>query len=201
MPFSSRQLQDILTGQADAIRQLQAIYATMDARYAAAADRYGFECRGCDDSCCLTRFYHHTLVELVGLFSGYLTLSAEERRRISQNAQTYCHVVSEDERLKRQTRHLCPLNRNTQCRLYRERPMICRLHGVPHVMRHPYKGLITGPGCHIFEAAGQPVGEAPLDRTPHYIALANLEKALRNATGIETGVRLTIAQMIVCFET
>jgi hypothetical protein len=40
-----------------------------------------------------------------------------------------------------------------------------------------------------------------LDRTPHYIALANLEKALRNATGIETGVRLTIAQMIVCFET
>ncbi|MBC2737418.1 MAG: hypothetical protein HF981_23860 [Desulfobacteraceae bacterium] len=201
MPLSYRQLQDILTGQADAIRQLQAIYAAMDARYAAAADRYSFECRGCDDSCCLTRFYHHTLVELAGLFSGYLTLSAEERRCISQNAQTYCHVVSEDERRNRRTPHLCPLNRDTQCLLYRERPMICRLHGIPHIMRHPYKGLITGPGCHIFEATGQPAGESPLDRTPHYIALANLEKVLRNATGIETPVRLTIAQMIVCFET
>jgi Fe-S-cluster containining protein len=201
MPLSSRQLQDILKGQADAIRQLQAIYAAMDARYATAADRYGFECRGCDDSCCLTRFYHHTLVELVGLFSGYLTLPEDERRLVTQKAQAYCHVLSEDERRNRRTRHLCPLNRDTQCLLYRERPMICRLHGVPHVMRHPYKGLITGPGCHIFETTAQLVDGSPLDRTPHYIALANLEKAVRNATGIRTSVRLTVAQMIVCFET
>ena len=79
--------------------------------------------------------------------------------------------------------------------------MICRLHGIPHIMRHPYKGLITGTGCHIFEAIGRTGNGSPLNRTPHYIALANLEKALRNATGIETPLRLTVAQMIVCFET
>jgi hypothetical protein len=200
MPLSPRQLQDILTGQTDAIRQLHTLYAAMDTSYTSTANRYGFECRGCDDNCCLTRFYHHTLVEIVGLFSGYLTLPEDERRLVIQRAQTYCHVVAEDERRNRRTRQLCPLNQDTQCLLYGQRPMICRLHGIPHVMRHPYKGLITGTGCHIFEVTCQEGKGSPLDRTPHYIALANLEKALRIATGIETPLRLTIAQMIVCFE-
>ncbi len=78
--------------------------------------------------------------------------------------------------------------------------MICRLHGIPHVMRHPNKGLISGTGCHIFEATCPSGYGSPLDRTPHYIALAKLEKALRNATGIEMPVHLTVAQMIIGFE-
>lgn len=201
MPLSYHQLQDILKGQADAIRQLHTIYATMDASYTTAANGYSFECRGCDDSCCLTRFYHHTLVEAVGLFSGYRALPEDQRRLVTQNARDYCRVVTEDEHHSRRTRHLCPLNQDTQCLLYGQRPMICRLHGIPHVLRHPQKGLITGTGCHIFEASRPPDNGSPLDRTPHYVALANLEKALRNATGIETPVRLTVAQMIVCFET
>lgn len=200
MPLSPRQLQEILTDQADAIRQLHNAYVAMDASYTTAANAYGFECQGCDDSCCLTRFYHHTLVEVVGLFSGYLALPKDQRHRVTQHAKDYCRAVTEDERHNRRTRHLCPLNRDTQCLLYRQRPMICRLHGIPHVMRHPYKGLITGTGCHIFEATCQPGNGSPLDRTPHYIALANLEKSLRAATGMETPVHLTVAQMIISFE-
>ena len=97
-------------------------------------------------------------------------------------------------------RRICPLNIDTMCILYRERPMICRLHGIPHVMRHPAKGMITGTGCHIFEAShGQSSGH-PLDRTPIYTAMARLERTLRRNSGIEAPVRLTVAQMILCFE-
>jgi hypothetical protein len=95
---------------------------------------------------------------------------------------------------------MCPLNIDARCLLYRERPMICRLHGIPHVMRHPFKGLITGTGCHIFEASYRQNGGKPLDRTPIYRTLAGLEKTLRRDSGIESPVRLTVAQMILCFE-
>jgi hypothetical protein len=46
---------------------------------------------------------------------------------------------------------------------------------------------------------GQTAGQA-LDRTPHYAAMAHLEQSLRQASAIESPVRLTIAQMIGCFE-
>lgn len=200
MPLSLIQLQDILLRHSEAIRRLRSFYAEMDASYTAAADSYGFECRGCDDNCCLTRFYHHTLVEVTGLYSGYLNLPVDQRRIVTRRARDYCRAMSEDDRRNQPLRHLCPLNQDTQCLLYNERPMICRLHGIPHAMRHPRKGLITGTGCHIYEATCRPGNGHPLDRTPLYTTMAHLEKQLRHLTGIDTPVRLTVAQMIVCFE-
>lgn len=201
MPLTYRQLQDILSRHTDAILQLQTLYTEMDARYTAAAESYDFECRGCDDNCCLTRFYHHTLIEFAGLFSGYLELPEDQQRRITKRAQAYCQILEtaggQDRPL---LRHLCPLNENTLCLLYKQRPMICRLHGIPHVMRHPGRGLITGTGCHIFEATCRTGNGHALDRTPLYRAMAHLEKSLRHATGIDLPVRLTIAQMIVSFD-
>ena len=43
--------------------QLQDIFAEMDCKYDAVAESYGFKCRGCEDNCCLTRFFHHTYLE------------------------------------------------------------------------------------------------------------------------------------------
>jgi hypothetical protein len=200
MSLSFLRLQDILLRHADAIRQLQKLYTEMDARYTAAAESHDFECRGCDDNCCLTRFYHHTLVEVIALFSGYLKLPEDQRRIVTRRARDYCQVLNTDEGQEGPLRRLCPLNQATRCLLYNERPMICRLHGIPHVMQHPLKGLITGTGCHIFEATCRPGNGHPLDRTPLYRTMAHLEKALRHATGIDTPVRLTVAQMIVCFD-
>ena len=67
-------------------------------------------------------------------------------------------------------------------------------------MRHPARGLITGTGCHMFEASCHQAAGHPLDRTPLYSAMAMLEKSLRRASGIESRVRLTIAEMILVFE-
>ena len=200
MPLSFQQLQEILSDHAGAIRQLEALYTQMDASYNAVAHSHDFECTGCEDNCCLTRFYHHTLVEVAALFSGYLKLTEEQRRSVTRRAWKYCQALEKDEHQNGPLRRLCPLNQASQCLLYHERPMICRLHGVPHIMRHPVRGLITGTGCHIFEAACQPGNSPPLDRTPLYRGMAQLEKSLRHASGIEDPVRLTVAEMIVCFD-
>lgn len=200
MPLSFRQLQHILIDHVDAIRQLESLYSKMDTSYTAAAVSYDFECTGCEDNCCLTRFHHHTLVEVAGLFSGYLKLTEDQRLSVIRRAREYCEILNSDKGQQGPLRRLCPLNQATQCLLYQKRPMICRLHGVPHVMRHPGRGLITGTGCHIFEDTCEPVNGHPLDRTPLYRDMAQLEKSLRHATGIDTPVRLTVAQMIVCFD-
>jgi len=200
MTLTPNQLREICHRHADSLKQLHTVYRDMDEAYTTAARNYGFECRGCDDNCCQTRFYHHTLVETAGLFSGYRALPEDERRRILKEAQAYDKAMQTARPEIRAQQPMCPLNVNTKCLLYRERPMICRLHGIPHVMRHPTKGLITGPGCHIFEASHRQNNGLPLDRTPIYSAMAQLEKALRRNSGIETPLRLTVAQMILCFE-
>ena len=199
MSITCHQLQPLLSKHADIIQQLGRLYEEMDASYTKMAEHHEFECRGCEDNCCLTRFYHHTLVEIAGLYSGYIKLPEERRQRIFQRAQEYCQILDQSEGSDRPMRHLCPLNEETLCLLYRQRPMICRLHGIPHMMRHPAKGLIAGGGCHIFEHHRTHEGHA-LDRTPIYTAMAQLEKKLRQASKITTPLRMTVAQMIVCFE-
>jgi hypothetical protein len=54
-------------------------YADMDRAYAEVADRYGFHCNGCADSCCLTRFYHHTLLEYLYLAEWVRGLASDRR--------------------------------------------------------------------------------------------------------------------------
>ena len=66
--------------------KLEGIFEEMDRAYQAVASVYGFECRGCSDSCCLTRFYHHTLLEFMVLFEGFGSLAAEDRDTIARQA-------------------------------------------------------------------------------------------------------------------
>ena len=200
MSLTCKQLETLLSKHTELIKQLGRLYDEMDASYNASAERYRFECRGCEDNCCLTRFYHHTLVEVAGLYTGYRNLPEDQRRRIHGRAQEYCRILDQVEGNAPPLRHLCPLNERELCLLYGQRPMICRLHGIPHLMHHPIKGLISGTGCHIFEQSRSHEGHA-LDRTPIYKAMAQLEKELRQDSGIVLPVRMTVAQMIVCFET
>lgn len=199
MPLSFHRLHLIRQRHGATIGQLDALYSEMDARYTDAARSYGFECRGCEDNCCRTRFHHHTLVEVLGLFAGYLKLPEDQRHHAARRARDYVQRPRADAH-GRPLGECCPLNRDNRCLLYRERPMICRLHGVPHVLRHPVKGVLSGPGCHIFEGSGGRAGGQRLDRTPLYTAMASLEKALRNASGFALPIRLTVAEMVLCFE-
>lgn len=200
MPLTPLTLQRILRDHLDHLLRLETLYAEMDAAYGAAASGYGFDCRGCDDNCCGTRFYHHTLIEVAGLLSGYRELPETQREALAARAIDYGRALQTSEERNRPLERLCPLNVDTRCLLYRQRPMICRLHGIPHTMRHPTRGVITGTGCHLCEALPRSSPGQPLDRTPLYSAMAQLEQSLRRVSGVASSVRLTIAQMILIFE-
>jgi Fe-S-cluster containining protein len=200
MTLTSAHLNSIIACHPDALRRLKALYHKMDAAYDVAARSYGFLCRGCENNCCRTRFYHHTLIEVAGLLLGYRELSETQKALVLERARAYYRALQTSEQHDQPLNELCPLNVDEQCLIYQQRPMICRLHGIPHAMQHPARGLITGTGCHKFEASCSQASGHPLDRTPLYSAMAMLEQSLRRAAGIESRVRLTIAEMILVFE-
>ncbi len=181
----------------DCFEQIAAIYARMDAAYEAAAGHYGFVCRGCDDNCCLTRFRHHTLIEFAYLQKGLARLEAALRQKAAVQAQIYRQALLDAESSGVPFRHWCPLNQEGRCILYAFRPMICRLHGLPHCLRHPARGLVQGPGCHIFEAQYRRAPARPLDRSEIYKALAGLERAARQRTGFRAPIGMTVADMVL----
>lgn len=181
------------SSRAWATEALARLFAAMDADYERAALAHGFVCRGCDDNCCRTRFYHHTLVEYLYLRQGLNALAADERgpiaARAAQVAASMAAAPPEPV--------MCPLNAQGRCLLYAHRPMICRLHGIPHLLRRPDSRRQEGPGCGDFDrqcgASAQPL----LDRTPLYSALAELERELRRRLGFGAKIRMTIAQMVI----
>lgn len=176
-----------------------ALFARMDAAYDAAAAQYGFVCAGagCTDNCCLTRFHHHTLVEYCFLMEGFAGLDPALQDALQNRAAAVNRAVAEEEAAGRTPRIMCPLNQDGRCLLYAYRPMICRLHGIPHVFAHPFQGTISGPGCHEFEARCGASEGRPLDRTAVYRDLSRLEQEFRQMTGVTEKIKKTVAQMLV----
>jgi len=168
--------------------RLGALFEKMDRRYSEVADRCGFHCRGCEDSCCKTTFYHHTLVEYLYLNAGVRSLAKELQAKIL--------LLSEDVLANPDAGRFCPLNDAGRCLLYTHRPMICRLHGIAHELRRPDGSVHRGPGCAAFDsAAGSEPGIA-LDRTEFYWELSKLEKEAREAFGFSHKIKMTISQMV-----
>ena len=97
-------------------------------------------------------------------------------------------------------RIMCPLNRNERCTLYPYRPMICRLHGIPHELQRSGGNPIKNPGCDAFFNQCRQRGQTDyirFDRTPFYRQMAALEQELRIKTGYSDKIKLTIAQMLM----
>ncbi|MFO7494470.1 MAG: hypothetical protein R6X05_02415 [Desulfobacterales bacterium] len=176
--------------------RLQALYAHMDRAYQAVARRYGFDCQGCDESCCRTRFDHHTLLEYLYLREGLARLAPEVQAAVRQRAvDVWCETAA----LERQglpMRVMCPLNQNGRCRLYAYRPMICRLHGIPHELRPLERPVSYGPGCHLFSERHARQAYVPFDRSPLYARMARLEQEIRRALGFGARLKMTIAEML-----
>jgi hypothetical protein len=168
--------------------RLETIYAHMDRKYHEVADQYGFNCRGCKDSCCRTTFYHHTLVEYLYLKVGVQALGKEKQAGILKQAKK---ISEHPDALL-----FCPLNEAGRCLLYAFRPMICRLHGIAHELRRPNGTVEHGPGCSVFEAAAGGRAYVPFDRSGFYWELSMLEREARTAFGFYGKIKMTVSQMV-----
>jgi hypothetical protein len=172
----------------------------MDLKYKEAADYYGFDCKGCEDNCCFTRFFHHTLLEYLYIMEGYGTLDRTKQVKVKRRALEVCRKTDEAVEKGIPVRVMCPLNFDGLCLMYDYRPMICRLHGIPHELQRPGQSTMYGLGCDTFTKQCQEKELFKFDRTPFYIEMAELEKELRQAVGVRQKIKLTVAQMLTSFK-
>lgn len=178
-------------------RKLEDVYAGMDRAYAKVAARYGFSCNGCFDNCCRTRFYHHTALECAYLVSGFSLLSRQMRNQCLVRAEAYHREMETVISAGESFRHMCPVNEGGLCLLYAYRPMICRLHGIPHELSPPGRAKIFGAGCRSFEVQCGGMPYLSFDRTPFYTRMADLERSFREYAAPPGKVKMTVAQMLL----
>ena len=181
------------------LERLAEVFTSMDAAYDQTAVRHGFVCRGCEDNCCRTRFYHHTLLEAMAIYSGYSRMRPQERQRVLARAVENCRQHAQADDAQTRAKPWCPLNEEGRCLVYDLRPMICRLHGIPHGLRLPGGKTVQGPGCDDFMSRHAADMHAPLDRTPLYTEMSGLERKLRTDLKIHVKFKQTIAEMILGF--
>ncbi len=179
--------------------RLQNIFADMDRIYGIAAAHYGFQCQGCEDNCCLTRFYHHTDLEYLFIRRGFDNLDPPGRSAIRAKAEEVCRQTKLADNKGLPVRLMCPLNNDGLCILYHYRPMICRLHGIPHELQKPGQPVIHGPGCGAFDERCSDKSYYRFDRTQFYCQIARLENEFKQAAGLTGKIKLTIAAMILEF--
>lgn len=179
------------------LNDLNALNSSIDQAYEQAAKTHGFACQGCQDSCCETRFYHHTYLEFYLLEAGLKTLSDKQYDEILDLASQICHKADIADQTQSAYRFMCPLNSDGMCSLYAYRPMICRMHGIAHTFKRPDGVVLKAPGCHVFEESCRERKHIVFDRTLFYRQMAELEKKLRSTFGLERKIKMTIAQMIL----
>ena len=179
----------------DRFDDLRLLYARMDQAWDDVADGYGFRCNGCEDNCCQSLFFHHTQVEKSYLQHGFDTLDDTLQQSVLKRAGHYLEITFDQPENIRSKKMMCPLNNDGLCLLYPYRPMICRLHGLPHELCRPGFPPVKGPGCH----AGNFTEKQYLafDRTPFYKEMARIEIDFQKATGKRGKLKETIAHMLL----
>jgi Fe-S-cluster containining protein len=179
--------------------RLKQIYSAMDQAYNTAAGHYGFACAGCRDNCCQTRFYHHTAIEYIFMIEGLNTLTLEKQNEVKLRALSVVDQTARADDNAEAVRLMCPLNFDERCILYPYRPMICRLHGIPHELQKPGQNPVLVPGCETFDQQCGPKRDFKFDRTPFYREMAILEQEVKQALGFARKYKMTIAEMILDF--
>lgn len=178
----------------DIFLPLSDLFSSMDRAWDQTASEYGFQCRGCEDNCCLSLFYHHTHVEKAYLLFGFNQLDREEKAAILNLAKIYCDATfSDPDPVSKKLP--CPLLFNGKCRLYTFRPMICRMHGLPHELHRPGHPALKGEGCAAGAFDSRPY--IPFDRTPFYREMAQVEMAFREARGFAGRIKESVAQILL----
>ncbi len=172
------------------------LFGKMDQAFEKVARGYGFVCNGCEENCCQSLFFHHTLVEKAYLHYGLSMMEPSEQEDILEKARAYtahgAFVPGADPDMEKP---MCPLFADGGCRMYPFRPMICRLHGLPHELARPMQPVVRCPGCRAGHFEDKPY--QPFDRTPFYQEMARIEMAFRQETGQTEKCKQTIAQMLL----
>ena len=179
----------------DQFSRLSDIYKAMDKTWNMTASQYGFLCQGCEDNCCTSLFFHHTFIEKAFLLKGFEQLAPDTKEKIRSRARTYYNKTFLDSDIPTSLKLMCPLNQDGQCLVYAHRPMICRLHGLPHEIHKPGLPIFKGPGCHAGLFDQQPY--IPFDRTPFYMNMTEAEIQFRRETGKTGKLKETVAQMLL----
>lgn len=195
LPF--KKVKDKYNKYSHFLDMLKVIYEAMDRKYKEAADYYGFHCQGCHDNCCLTRFYHYTFLEYLYILKGYSTLGPDRQIETKNRALEVCRKTDEADERGMAVRFMCPLNFDGLCILYDYRPMICRLHGIPHELQMAGQNVIHSPGCDAFAEQNIEKSYFKFDRTPFYIKMAELENELKKAANIKQKIKMTVAEMLM----
>jgi len=177
--------------------ELYSVYRAIDKVYAEIASRYDFSCKGCEDNCCNTVFYHYTLIEYFGVLEGFDKLTDAQKTEALRRAKDYVAELNKFRAKEAEMKRMCPLNFDGLCSIYEYRPLICRIHGVPGLLRHPIKGTKYFSGCRRFESLFKDQQVQRLDRTEFFTKIATLETRLRTEMDYMLKFQKTIAEMIL----
>jgi len=175
------------------------LYDRMEKAYDIVARQLDFTCDGCPDNCCDSYFQHHTYIEWAYLWAGLMELAPDRRKEIEHRAVEYAaaceRALARDER----PQVMCPLNEEGRCGLYKQRLMICRMHGVPSSLTFPNGKMQRFPGCfRCQEIVGERQAVPTVERAPLFRGLAALEQEfLGPLQGELPKVKKTIADMIL----
>jgi len=175
------------------------LYEGMQKAYDDVATHYdGYSCKGCTDNCCTQRFFHHTISEYRYLKEGLMEALRSDPGLVRQIlikarvvVDTYLNEMETGEILPL----MCPANADGLCMLYSHRPMICRLHGLPHRFRRPDGREERGGGCARFE--GSHKTDWTVNRSNLYMDLAAVEADVRRTSGFRGRYSLTTAEMFM----
>ena len=175
--------------------RLETLYNAIDDAYEEAARHYDFQCSGCEDNCCMTHFYHHTHIEFFYIVRGFRALPYNLKNDILSRARTIQEEKAKDDVKIESSRLMCPLNINGKCVIYRHRPMICRMHGIPHELKRPGAPVHYGQGCDLFMERHFNENYVPFDRTPFYFKMARLEDDMKRKHNLSGKFKKTIFEM------
>ena len=189
--------------RATVFRKLEALYRDMQAAYDEVSGAMGHTCDGCARNCCVSHFQPPPPGP--GAFSGPgpTARPRPDRAAVAPPAPTAVSQARAALAQGLEPRVMCPVNVDGRCSMYRHRLMICRLHGIPNVVRSPRGGTQTFPGCWLSqEITARIGGQIPhLDRTPFYVRLAAQEREFLGAkTGKLPKVDATLSELIVAGE-
>ncbi len=176
-------------------KPLAALYDAMDKTWNKIAEGYHFKCNGCEDNCCKSLFFHHTYIEKAYLLHGFNALDSNRKEKILGKAANYCKRTFPQSPEIKSLKICCPVIEDGRCLLYPYRPMICRLHGLPHELSKPGFKPVKGAGCNAGLFDDKPY--IKFDRTPFYQQMAQIELAFRQDLNKPGRIKETIAQMLV----
>ncbi len=185
---------------AQAFRKLASLYDDMQNQYQAHGASLGLTCEGCAQNCCTSYFQHHTRIEWAYLHHGLAELPTAARQEYERRAKAYVRDAGEALAAGERPHVMCPLNDDGRCGVYKHRLMICRLHGVPNMLRYPNGRVVDFPGCYRSQELCEKAEHVSvLDRTPLYTRLMELEVQYVSPTKVRSlpRVDLTLAEMIV----